>query len=323
VEFGVMTSFLEDRVNGDKLRQLREERGWDVWHLARLTSLSVAQIQALECGGVDCFYTKQIKNNAARKLAKVFDVPESTVFMQGEVPVAPLPEAFEQRGFPEKALVNSNSLYAKTHRSTWMGYIVMTFLLLSALVLWALQPKAIVNLPRNVGELTAPTASEALVTPVAAEKALDPIENAGPVNKASLVALAPAEAVTSATSPALPKPSGQEWTPASQQEQAQAENACPFEENVSTLEAAKPTKSAEKVSLMLYKAGMLCVQDATGKVWQEDLKPWLGRTYFGKAPWKIHSPVLPQADVYFQGEKIRLAEITSRTIALNSKEISR
>jgi hypothetical protein len=205
-----------------------------------------------------------------------------------------------------------------------MGYITMSLSLIAALLWWGLQRNAHVSPPHNVGVQTVLTDPPSLGAPVSAEKELAPNENAGPVTDASSVALAsPVQPVAPVFGQALPKPLDEEWTPASQQAQVRTENACPFEENVSMLEAANPTKSAEKVSLMLYKAGLLCVQDATGKVWQEDLKPWLGRTFIGKAPWKIHSPVLPQADVYFQGEKIRLPSATSRTIALNGKEFNR
>jgi transcriptional regulator with XRE-family HTH domain len=118
VEFGVIASLEKNQVNGDKLRQLREARGWDVWHLARLSCLSVSQVQALESGGMACFYSQQIKHNAARKLANVLGVPESTVFMQVEVPAAAQQEAFEHPGIPDRAVVNSKSLYAKPHAST-------------------------------------------------------------------------------------------------------------------------------------------------------------------------------------------------------------
>ena len=310
-----MTLREEDQVNGDKLRQLREALGWDWGQVARLSSLSVTQVQALESGGIACFYSPQIKNNAARKLARVLGVPEEIVLIPVQAPVEQPEEVAVTALVPEQAVVNSKNFYSKSHPSTWVGYLAMALSLAAALVWLGLRPSTspIRPIPESVAALNSPPQ---LMKLIESEKALGANENAGSVTASSSF-------LPRATGPALSNPDGQEWTPASQLEQARVENACPFEENVSLLEAAKPTKSAEKISLMLYKEGLLCVQDGTGKVWQEDLKPWLGRTFIGKAPWKIHSPVLPQADVYFQGEKIRLASITSRTIALNGKEFSR
>lgn len=323
-----MQSSEEDRVNGETLRQLREARGWDVWHLARLSSLSVAQVQALESGGMDCFYSKQIKNSAARKLATMLGAPEAMVFKQAGAFDSPHLETFDHQGVPQQAVVNSRSLSAKSHSSTWMGYIAMTLSMVAVLVWWSFQHETTLSPRNNLGggaiakDLASPAAAIELAAPVEIDKRIGSNEIAGPLTVAPNTSLATAAfpEIPSAAALAV-KPQEREWVPTAVG--ALADKSCPFDENVAVLEAANPTKSAEKVSLMLYKAGMLCVQDATGKVWQEDLKPWLGRTYFGKAPWKIHSPVLPQADVYFQGEKIRLASTTSRTIALNGKEFSR
>jgi transcriptional regulator with XRE-family HTH domain len=321
VEFGVMTLREDDQVNGEKLRQLREALCWDLGQVARLSSLSVTQVQALESGGIDCFYSPQIKNSAARKLARVLGVSEETVLIPVQAPVALVDELSVKPPVPKPALVSFQSFHSKSHPSSWIGYFALALSLVAMMVWFGLRPSK--SAGRSNAEMVAtPTSLPQIVNPIETLKAQAPNENAGLLTDAPPVALV-TPALTAATGQALSKPNGQEWAPAFQQEQVLAQNACPFDENFSMLEAAKPSKSSEKVSLMLHKEGMLCVQDATGKVWQEDLKPWLGRTFIGKAPWKIHSPVLPQADVYFQGEKIRLPSATSRTIALNGKEFSR
>ena len=85
------------------------------------------------------------------------------------------------------------------------------------------------------------------------------------------------------------------------------------------LEAQAPNKPADKVSLMMHRQGELCVQDSTGKVWREDLKPWLGRNFIGTAPWRLTSPVLFYGDVYFQGEKMQIPSQKVHSITLNAK----
>jgi len=315
----------EDQVNGDKLRQLREARGWDWVQLARLSSLSVAQVQALEGGGTDCFYSIQIKKNAARKLAKVLGVPDDTVIHPSEPSVAQIEEPLDPQPVPELAVINSRSLYSKSYPSTWVGYIAMTLSLLAGLVWFALRPLPSASRPSWV-TADARTSASQVQGSVEADKsrAVTASATAAPVATA---AVAPALALEAAPVPLRPplvspkpNPEGAEIMPAALT--VSAVQACQFEGDAAVFEATNPTKSAEKLSLMLHKAGVLCVQDSTGKVWQEELKPWLGRTFIGKAPWKLYSPVLPHADVYFQGEKIKLAATHSRTIALNGKEFN-
>lgn len=310
----------KDQVNGDKLRQLREARGWDGGQLARLSSLSMAQVQALEDGGTDCFYSIQIKKNAARKLAKVLGVPDDMVIHPSEPSVAQIEEPFDPQPVPELAVINSRSLYSKSYPSTWVGYIAMTLSLVAGLVWFALRPLTSASRPRWV-TADASTSASQVQGSVEADKSRASTATAAPVPPAPALALeaAPLPLRRPSVSP-TPNPEGAEIMPAALT--VSAVQACPFEGDAAVFEATNPTKSAEKLSLMLHKAGVLCVQDSTGKVWQEELKPWLGRTFTGKAPWKLYSPVLPHADVYFQGEKIKLAATHSRTIALNGKEFN-
>jgi transcriptional regulator with XRE-family HTH domain len=313
----------EDQVNGDKLRQLREARGWDGVQLARLSSLSVAQVQALEDGGTDCFYSIQIKKNAARKLAKVLGVPDDTVIHPSEPSGEQIEEPLDPQPVPELAVINSRSLYSKSYPSTWVGYIAMTLSLVAGLVWFALRPLTSASRPSWV-TADASTSASQVQGSVEADKSRASTAIAAPVAPA---AVAPALALEAAPVPLRPlsvspkpNPEGTEIMPAALT--VSAVQACPFDGDAAVFEATNPTKSAEKLSLMFHKAGVLCVQDSTGKVWQEELKPWLGRTFIGKAPWKLYSSVLPHADVYFQGEKIKLAVTQSRTIALNGKEFN-
>ena len=300
----------EDQVNGDKLRKAREAKGWDWVHVSRLCSLSVAQVKALENGGTDCFYSLSIKNNAARKVALVLgvsDVLDGTVCSPFEafVEAIPTPPATDRpvlQALPPLA----------TRRSNWIGYGSLSFTLVAVLLWSGLQMQSSLPDVRShefVGSVLQQegSASSFQVAAVAStEKLATP-----PTTVQPQLALAPSP---------LPKPSLEtEIVPASLA--TVTGPACAFEGEVAVLEAANPSKSAEKISLMLHKAGKLCVQDASGQVWQEELKPWMGRTFVGKAPWKLHSPVLPHADVYFQGEKLKLTSASARTIALNGKEI--
>jgi hypothetical protein len=104
---------------------------------------------------------------------------------------------------------------------------------------------------------------------------------------------------------------------------ASVEAACSFDGDMAVLQANEPSKPSDKISLMLRKQAELCVQDATGKVWREDLKPWLGRNYIGTAPWTLQSTALFGADVYFQGEKMVVPSDKVHAITLNGKPFNR
>lgn len=266
----------KDLVNGDKLRQLREARGWDVGQLSRLSSLSVAQVQALESGETHCFYSANIKINAARKVARMLGASGDVVLM-GETAEATSPEVPRvaepaPQSAAQPAAAHASDLYAKSYFANWVGYMALALSLLAGLAWWGLRPSTISSrLPE--------AAAQATTHPISVEAEIRP------------ATLSP-----------------------------ETESSCPFEADLAVFEARPSTSSANKVSLMLYKAGRVCVQDSAGKVWQEELKPWVGRSFVGEAPWKLYSPVFPQADVYFQGEKIRLSTATSHTIGLQIQE---
>ncbi len=301
----------EDQVNGDKLRQAREAKGWDWVHVSRLCSLSVAQVKALENGGTDCFYSLPIKNNAARKVALVLgvaDVLNATASQQADdamdlISLAPVHHA-------EGA---SSGRSKPTRWTYWMGYSTLGLIFVTVVVGSGLHLKTSsseVGRSEVVGSLQkSPNPSNSERVAVAESVGSDLLQNQMRTPNGPMVAQVPAKN-TPFESEIVPASLGMPSDP-----------ACAFEGEVSVLEASNPTKSAEKVSLMLHKAGKLCVQDASGKVWQEELKPWMGRTFVGKAPWKLHSPALPNADVYFQGEKLKLTSASARTIALNGKEV--
>jgi transcriptional regulator with XRE-family HTH domain len=83
----------EDRVNGLRIRQLRESKNWLLSDLAKKANLSVAQIMELENGGSRRFYSVKIKQTAARKLARVFEVADAELFCEATPsPVAAPPE---------------------------------------------------------------------------------------------------------------------------------------------------------------------------------------------------------------------------------------
>ena len=274
----------DERVNGVRLRELREAAGWGIDELARMASLSVAQLLEMENGGSERFYTVQIKINATRKVAQILGVPESELVQDPEPVILPV----EPESSAQDSAANSND---PAHSSySLMGYTLLLLIATGAAVWWwgqASAPKLAVNL----------AASTSVVDPATHETF--------PSREIDKSAEAPSPVVSSLS------------------DGTSAEAVCTFDGDMVVLQANEPTKPSDKISLMLRKQGKLCVQDATGKVWREELKPWLGRNYMGTAPWKLQSTALFGADVYFQGEKIIVPSDKVQVITLNGKAFTR
>jgi transcriptional regulator with XRE-family HTH domain len=78
-----MSNTSTDRIIGEVLREWRVSQQLEISELANSASLSVAQIQQLESGGVSLFYSASIKENAARKVAHLLGGnPDSAIRSQ-------------------------------------------------------------------------------------------------------------------------------------------------------------------------------------------------------------------------------------------------
>lgn len=304
----------DEQVNGARLRELREARGWDVLELARLCSLSESQVLELEDGGTQRFYSVKIKVNAARKAAQVLNVHESELIREPAVLSVDAAVAAKASGsiLAENG-PGSTNLAPKS--SSWVGYIILFLVGAGAAAWWFMQPALQKPAPLPDPQAVAPKVPELVPEPSAAPvaPAVSP-----PVAEVS-TSPATAAAVPAATAVVAPV----ELPVADASVKAPVSDECKFENEAVTLQPVAPNKSADKVSLMLRAQAVLCVQDSTGKVWREDLKPWVGRNFIGKAPWKITSTALQGADVYFQGEKMPIASSNVQSIILGGKPVSR
>jgi transcriptional regulator with XRE-family HTH domain len=294
----------DEQVNGARLRELREARGWDVLELARLCSLSESQVLELEEGGTQRFYSVKIKTNAARKVAQVLNVHESELIREPAVLPADAAVAAKASG-SVRADHERLSANPAPKSSSWVGYIILFLVGAGAAAWWFTQAESLKPSRLAEPQAAAPRMPEVLPAPATAA----PVAEVSPATAA--VPTAPAAAVPA------------ELPVADASTNAPVPEECKFENEAVTLQPVAPNKSADKVSLMLRTQAVLCVQDSTGKVWREDLKPWVGRNFIGKAPWKITSTALPGGDVYFQGEKMPMASSNAQAIILSGKPVSR
>lgn len=274
----------DERIHGVRLRELREAAGWSEYELARMANLSAAQVLELENGGSRYFYTARIKIIAASKVAQILGVPETELVRD------PPPEIEPAAPEPVSILhACAAKFFQPTDSSTsWLGYALLLLIAAGSAVWWWGQTSAS---PKR-----GPVVPPGVEVPSLAPAHHPEVDSAVP---------APASMVSSVT------------------DSAPADAPCTFDGDMLVLQAHVPTQPSDKISLMLRKQGDLCVQDATGKVWREDLKPWLGRNYQGTAPWKLQSTALFGADVYFQGEKMIVPSDKVMAITLNGKAFNR
>lgn len=289
-----MTTHTEfERVNGRRMRELREAKRLTPEALARLSSLSLHQVLELENGGSQRFYSAKIKINAARKVAQVLAVDDAELLFEQPVVAQPLP--------PESTSpVQGDSLKSSptvAPQSSWASYLIVLTVLLGS-GFWWFQKSQKISIPLFKSTAQQVSQDEAMAASPGAGLPAAPFAT----TSASPSAVSPAAVSVPETLAKVPDV-----------------QACNFEGDSLVLQAQAPNKAPDKVSLMLRKQTDLCVQDSTGKVWREDLKPWLGRNFQGTAPWRLASSTLLEADVFFQGEKMPIPYGKVYSVTLNAQ----
>jgi cytoskeleton protein RodZ len=300
----------------------REVLGLTTQELAIQACLSNRQIEQIENGEMSSFYGVQIKFTAAKKVAALLNLSEQDAFDFGnQVPdvqpatlVEETPQVSEVKTTKptkveavkveppkvETPVVTSKSTIAVQIQDVEVEQAIPKsrspssqkkwFLLLS---LAAAIVFSIVNLrplffPEAAKEelvLTPPALeqSPAVVPPAADEKASAPV--------------ATVATTTSTDCPAI------ESSPVSYKPDA-------------------PKKTGDMVYLQSKAAQIVCVIDALGKVQNKQLEPGVGVSVYGKPPLKVLTAGLDQVDLYFQGAKVRPANLNGKTIVLEAAELA-
>ena len=102
---------------------------------------------------------------------------------------------------------------------------------------------------------------------------------------------------------------------------------CPSPDaSIATFKPTTPTKTGDFVYVVSKNKQVLCVKDSTGKidrkVLDEAVSPAFTSTlFYGKAPFLVMSNGLGQLDIFFQGQKIPVQDLSSKTILLEQGEI--
>ena len=96
---------------------------------------------------------------------------------------------------------------------------------------------------------------------------------------------------------------------------------CPAEEGIISYKPEAPRKAGDMVYVQVKSKQVVCVSDASGKMQNKMLEPGVGASFYGKPPFKVLTGGLAQADIFFQGAKVRLANSNYKTLVLDAAEV--
>ena len=301
----------------------RESLGLSVKDLAGRACLSKHQIEQIENGEMSSFYGAQIKVTAAKKVAKLLGLSEEDAFNFGAaVPeikkeIAATPEESKklvatetkQNQEPEqkqkikltqvKPAFSSSALGGSSPKQTPKKRLFIWLSLIAAVVFSVvnLRPLFFADQPEEIIIV-----KEAVIEqPAADTKVAEPVTSPAP---APVLAAAPVAVQASSDDAANPQ-------------------ACPeADAMVRSYKPSSPTKPADLVYVQAKTKQVVCVVDASGKTQNKTIGPNLGASFYGAPPFKVLSSGLAQVDVYFQGAKVRPANLEGKTILLEAGDIS-
>lgn len=319
-----------------QLTALREAAGIDVTLLARRHSLSVHQVEQLEQGGNDRFYSPAIKLQVGRKLIKSLGGewidPLPFVVGEGAGPhSAPAVSASDDVTVigpirPVSWSVPRPSTAGRPGRMRW-SWLSAPVLLGVAAVGYTLWPEtsapssAVSKAPHTASKVpaTAVQAPPILSAPAApaapaAATPSSPSDSGAPEPSAGANSVAPAAEVVAPEPPAPVEPQAALAAPTVS---AAAAN-CVFPPNPPRGTVFQPRLEGTYVYVEVTTPASVCVRDARQRVTALDLAAGRGRTVRGSAPFELASASLDDMRVFFQGKLVAPQLLAKGHVVLNA-----
>lgn len=311
-----MSNTTTDRVQGELLREWRESQKLDVSTLAIRANLSAAQIKQLELGGTSLFYTASIKENAARKVASLLGRDPAEVIrrvddLSDELGSSVVDELIElshqkaQAGRPASVFMRHARL---------MAFAFMTLGLL-AFIGWIQYPWQGRGVMPSFGHQAVAMSSDfsaaaapwvqTQVQPLAGPASI----GSSPESSAAVAESAAARPVVAAASEPVASVTGHVA--------AMGESSlCQPSQTDAVLMPSQPSKPGDMVYLMAQRDGTVCLVDGSGLRTVFLLKANEGKSVYGPAPWRVHFEHAEQAQLYFQGVRLRLPDAKTTAVVL-------
>ena len=309
-------------IRKEAFSQAREKRGLSTKDLGGMACLSHRQIEQIESGQSGSFYGAQNKLTAAKKVAKLLNLSDVEAFDYGaQAPTTIIEEskAEEFKATAKKAQTKKEAeaaqeigeetqapkvepIKAKLEEMPLSATAVSSKPVSSKkLFLWLSVLAALVFSVINLRPLFFADKPEEII--VVKEEVIEPAPAAPPVEPIPVapVAVAPLVAVPTVS--------------------AETSTACPAEEGIISFKPDAPRKAADKVYIQVKSKQVICVSDASGKIQNKTVEPGVGVSFYGKPPFKVLTGGLAQADIFFQGAKVRLTNLNYKTIVLEAAEV--
>lgn len=315
-----MSNSTTDRVHGELLREWRESRKLDVTLLAGRANLSVAQIKQLESGGTSLFYTASIKESAARKVAMLLGQDPAAVIRQGvdlacEADASVVDELIELSRQRAQA-ARPASLFLRRPR-----LIVFTFLSLGLLAVmgWVQPPWSNRGVLPFGHQAVAMSSDSSVASLPWVQTPVPPVTPSAATVSHAKSSAAVAEWDAAGLVPgAAPEP----MAPAAGHAAAVADSSlCQQGPSDTVLMPSQPSKPGDMVYVVAQKEGAVCVVDGAGLRTVLFLKATEAKSVYGPSPWRVHFEHAEQAQLYFQGVRLRWPD--AKTTAVVLREVSR
>jgi hypothetical protein len=284
--------------DGELLQRLRTSAGIDAFVFARTNTISAAQLEELESGEGQSFYSELIKRNTGIKLLKKlgYEYPVTEIQVTPPASDALIPAPAPEADATVKPVVSSE-VYKKPFPNPFTTHpLLMTGGLLSV-VLWGFL---------GIQQLdTSPTETQRHAAP--------PVDNAQPNGSASAPqATEPPTALMPASAPeAQPKKASlaPAETPAkTAPDRAQmASIACDDQHrnNSTSHTPSNPLKPGSYIYIEAKADSALCVLDSDNKLSLLNLKAGMNQTVNGLAPFLVHTSNWQGLQIFFQGRLVR------------------
>jgi transcriptional regulator with XRE-family HTH domain len=338
-------------IRGDAFTKAREKLGLSTKELSGMACLSNRQIEQIENGETSSYYSAQIKVTAAKKVAKLLKLSEEDAFDYGvqvsekldttpvELPIGesrpvtssesekvkpvsakkentkpeavkakelleetPIPAvaSTEEKKAPvvkvQAAEIPFNGSARKSQTSSQKKlFLGLSVVAAAVFAVINLQPLFFPEKPVEIALV-----KEEIIEPVPAAVPAEPAP-AAPITPSVLApaVLAPAAVTT-----------------------AEVSTACPAEEGIMSYRTEAPRKAADMVYVQVKLKQVVCVSDASGKVQNKMIEPGTGASFYGKPPFKVLTGGIAQADIFFQGAKVRLTNPSVKTVVLEASELA-
>ena len=320
----------------------RENSAMSVEELAHLACLSKKQIQQIENGGRNAFYSLEIKYVAAKKVAKLIQLDEKDAFdfgPQAELPLTPVDElaqseliSAEQESLLDlkKEASQADEGNLKEARNKAVSQLEAKPILVEAFKpepsmrthfgtreqksagkkwLWLLPVGALVLALVQFQPLLEDQLDALMVKPKPLQET---VLTAAPVDAAP--ASPPAEPASTSAAVTPPVPPAITPSPAVA---VAANPACPLPDtSIESYKSPSASKPGNMVFLKMPTAQIICVEDGDGKVQSKMMESGLGHSFYGKPPFKLLTSGLSSAEIFFQGYRVRPSNADSKSMLL-------